>query len=115
VWDFYLTGVLVGAGYGLAFAALGNLVVASVESRHTGVAVGVNTVVRTVGGALGAQIASALLAGSTSPRIPALPDVTGYTHGFVLFACVAAAALVATVAMPRRAGAPAPEPDAVGA
>lgn len=102
VWDFYLTGVLVGAGYGLAFAALGNLVVASVEPCSTGVAVGVNTIVRTVGGALGAQIASALLAGSQSPRVPALPDVSGYTRAFVLFAFVAAAALVATLAMPRR-------------
>ncbi|MFK4100345.1 MFS transporter [Streptomyces sp. NPDC019531] len=111
VWDFCLTGVLVGTGYGLAFAALGNLVVASVEPRHTGVAVGVNTIVRTVGGALGAQIASALLAASPSPRIPALPDVAGYTHGFILFALVAVAALVATLAMPRRGAAPASEAE----
>ncbi|MEU4657821.1 MFS transporter [Streptomyces sp. NPDC023723] len=111
VWDFYLTGVLVGAGYGLAFAALGNLVVASVEPRHTGVAVGVNTIVRTVGGALGAQIASALLVASPSRRIPGLPDVSGYTHGFVLFAFVAVAALVATLAMPRRVGEASPEPE----
>lgn len=103
VWDFYLAGVLVGTGYGLAFAALGNLVVGSVEPRHTGVAVGVNTIVRTVGGALGAQIASALLVASPSPRIPALPDESGYTRGFVLFGLVAAAALVATLALPRRA------------
>ncbi|MFG2776690.1 MFS transporter [Streptomyces prunicolor] len=112
IWDFYLTGVLVGTGYGLAFASLGNLVVDAVEPRFTGVAVGVNTIVRTVGGALGAQLASALLTGTSSAVVPGLPAESGYTQGFVLFAAVAAAALVATLAMPTGGSAVRPQPEA---
>ncbi|BBA96278.1 putative membrane transport protein [Actinacidiphila reveromycinica] len=115
-WDFYLTGALIGAGYGLAFAALGNLVVDAVEPRSTGVAIGVNTIARTVGGALGAQVASALLtsrssSGDGGTAGAALPSESGYTLGFVVFAAVAALALAGVRVMPAagapRAGAPA--------
>lgn len=100
LWTFYVTGALVGTGYGLAFAAVGNMVVGAVAPEHTGVAVGVNTIVRTIGGAIGAQIASAVLTAS-APTPRALPAAEGYTHGFVLFSVVALAALATTLAMPR--------------
>jgi hypothetical protein len=53
IWPFCVIGLLTGAAYGLAFAALGNLVVDAVEPEHTGAASGVNTIARTVGGAFG--------------------------------------------------------------
>ncbi|WP_162830609.1 MFS transporter [Amycolatopsis thermalba] len=86
LWSVYVANVLVGAGYGLCFAALGNLVVDAVEPRHTGMATGVNTIARTAGGAVGAQLAAAL----------------AYPTGFVLFALVAALAVVAARAVAPR-------------
>lgn len=82
LWHFVVVGMLLGTGYGLAFASVGNLVVNAVEPHHTGVATGVNTITRTVGGAIGAQLAAALLAAGAS-----------YVTAFAVFAVVAAAAL----------------------
>ena len=44
-----------GLGIGLAFASLANLIVQAVPQEQTGVATGMNTVMRTLGGALGAR------------------------------------------------------------
>jgi MFS family permease len=84
LWQFCVAGVLLGAGYGLAFASVGNLVVNAVEPEHTGVATGVNTITRTVGGALGAQLAAAILVPATESR---------YVAAFVTFGIIAVVAL----------------------
>ncbi|MEV0390302.1 MFS transporter [Nonomuraea sp. NPDC050643] len=102
LWHVYAAGLLVGAGYGLAFASIGNLVVEAVEPHQTGVATGVNTIVRTVGGAIGAQIAAALLATGTPAGPGATPAESGYTTALVVFAVLAVAALVAASAVPGR-------------
>ena len=57
LWEFLVGGAVLGAAYGFAFAALGNLVVGAVPPERTGAATGVNTILRTTGGALGAQVA----------------------------------------------------------
>lgn len=93
LWQFCVFGVLLGAGYGLAFASVGNLVVNAVEPRHTGVATGVNTIVRTVGGAVGAQLAAAILVS---------PTESSYVTAFAIFGAVAAGALVTAFAIPSR-------------
>lgn len=72
------SGIL-GLGIGLAFAAMANLVVQAVPATHTGVATGMNTVARSVGGAFGAQIAAAFLAGST---VAGHPGIAGYDRAF---------------------------------
>jgi EmrB/QacA subfamily drug resistance transporter len=53
--DLLFAAALLGVGVGLAFAALGNLIVQAVPPHQTGVASGMNTVMRTLGGALGGQ------------------------------------------------------------
>jgi EmrB/QacA subfamily drug resistance transporter len=55
-YDMLLCSTLLGVGIGLAFAALGNLIVQAVPAHQTGVASGMNTVLRTLGGALGGQL-----------------------------------------------------------
>jgi MFS family permease len=90
LWQFCIIGVLLGAGYGLAFASLGNLVVNAVEPRHTGAATGVNTIIRTVGGAAGAQLAATILVPATEFR---------YVVAFITFGTVAVAAFGATFAV----------------
>ncbi|MFI7127267.1 MFS transporter [Nonomuraea sp. NPDC050153] len=101
LWHFHAAGLVVGIGYGLAFASIGNLVVEAVEPHRTGVATGVNTIVRTVGGAVGAQIAAALLAAGTPDSGP-VPAESGYTTAFAAFAVLAVAAVAVASAIPRR-------------
>ena len=64
-YDMLISSTLLGLGIGMAFAALGNLVVQAVPAYQTGVASGMNTVMRTLGGALGGQI-------SATQRLPKL-------------------------------------------
>jgi MFS family permease len=89
---------LMGIGIGLAFAALGNLIVGAVPPHQTGIASGMNTVMRTLGGALGAQIAATFIAGHTAHG---LPTVTGFTESFALATAFLLAGIVAAVGVPR--------------
>jgi EmrB/QacA subfamily drug resistance transporter len=103
-YDLLVSSMLLGIGIGLAFAALGNLIVQAVPPQQTGVASGMNTVLRTLGGALGGQIAATFVAASI---VRGLPAQTGFTATFgmatvFLTACAAVALLV-----------PAPAPPAV--
>lgn len=52
---------LLGLGIGLSIAEIATLVVASVEPAAASGAVGVNALVRTIGAALGAQVAAAII------------------------------------------------------
>src|SRR5437588_8773283 len=60
-YDMLISVTLLGIGIGLAFAALGNLIVQAVPPTQTGVASGMNTVMRTLGGALGGQPAATFI------------------------------------------------------
>ena len=91
-----ISSALLGIGIGLAFSALGNIVVQAVDDHQTGVASGMNTVMRTVGGALGGQLTATFIAGHVRNG---LPTVTGFTESFVastcfLLVCTGAALLV---------------------
>jgi MFS family permease len=95
-YDMLIASALLGVGIGLAFAALGNLIVNAVPPQQTGAASGMNTVLRTLGGAVGAQIAATVIASHTAHGLPTL---TGFTISFLmasgfLVVCVFAGALV---------------------
>jgi MFS family permease len=81
-YEMLLSAALMGIGIGLAFAALGNLVVQAVPAHQTGAAGGMNTVMRTIGGAIGGQLAATLIADNTGAD--GLPAVTGFTETFVM-------------------------------
>jgi MFS family permease len=83
-YDLLITAALLGIGIGLAFAALGNLIVQAVDAHQTGAAGGMNTVMRTIGGAIGGQIVATLIAEHLGGD--GLPAVTGFTFSFVLAA-----------------------------
>ena len=96
-WHIYVAMALLGAGIGLAFAAMGNLIVGAVPAGQTGVATGMNTVMRTVGGAAGSQIAATMIAGHLLAG--GLPAEHGYVLAFgisfaFLAVCVLASGLV---------------------
>ncbi|ADI08009.1 hypothetical protein SBI_04889 [Streptomyces bingchenggensis BCW-1] len=61
---------------------------------------GVNTIARTVGGAMGAQIAVAVLDAADPAKAPGFPAESGYTSAFAVFALVACGALGASWAIP---------------
>lgn len=81
-WEMLVSAALLGVGIGLAFAALGNLIVQAVPSSQTGVASGMNTVMRTLGGALGGQLSATFIAGNIAAD--GLPTVTGFTESFLM-------------------------------
>ncbi|MEV5842033.1 MFS transporter [Streptomyces sp. NPDC051985] len=86
---------LLGLAYGLAFAALGGLVVGAVGQEQTGAATGINTILRTVGGALGSVLAAVIVASSAAaPGQP--PAESGYTTAFVVSGAIALCAAAVT-------------------
>ena len=97
-YDMLIAASLMGVGIGLAFAALGNLIVQAVPPHQTGVASGMNTVMRTLGGALGGQIVATLIADNIAPG--GLPTVTGFTLSFALEAAFLVIAFVAALLVP---------------
>jgi EmrB/QacA subfamily drug resistance transporter len=118
IWEFLLGGLLLGVGVSFAFASMANLVVAAVDPSEVGVATGINTIARTVGGAFGAALVTVLLTADTLPS--GLPTESGYTEAFAVSAAGSVLALAATLAIPRvrarvvdrgeGAGQPAPAP-----
>jgi MFS family permease len=110
-WTVFLASGLLGVGIGLAFAALGALIVGAVPAHQTGVASGMNTVLRTVGGALGAQIGATFIAGNQSGG---LPTAHGFDLAFVTALLALLLGVAASLAVPGRRGGggvrePAPE------
>jgi MFS family permease len=93
-------GVL-GVGLAFALAAIGALVVESSDARETGVASGVNLIMRTVGAAVGAQVSAAVISAQT-PLGSLVPHEAGFTIAFALAAGAVSLALVPALAVGRR-------------
>ncbi|HEY1853827.1 MAG TPA: MFS transporter [Solirubrobacterales bacterium] len=115
-WQMLVSAALLGIGIGLAFAALGNLIVQAVPPEQTGVASGVNTVMRTLGGALGGQLSATFIASNTAAS--GLPTVTGFTETFWMATGFLALCFGAGLLVPKALGRPTPpappaEPAAV--
>jgi MFS family permease len=81
-WEIYLATSLLGIGFGLAFTAMSNLIVAAVPPEQTGVASGMNANIRTIGGSLGAAFMASVVTAGAAPS--GLPKESGYTNGFLL-------------------------------
>jgi EmrB/QacA subfamily drug resistance transporter len=99
-WEFYLASTLLGLGIGLAFAAMANLIVENVRQHQTGVATGMNTVMRTLGGAFGGQVAATLLADSIGTG--RLPTDHGYGLAFAMCALALLAGVLVGLVIPNR-------------
>ena len=96
--DFLVSAALLGIGIGLAFAALGNLIIQAVPSHQTGVASGMNTVMRTLGGALGGQLSATFVAAHV---VRGYPAVTGFTETFFMATGFLVVCLIAGFLVPR--------------
>jgi EmrB/QacA subfamily drug resistance transporter len=100
-WKIYAAGVLLGGGVGLAFAAMANLIIENVGPAETGVATGMNTVTRTVGGAFGGAATASVIAGTVVAGSD-IPTEHGYTMAFALCAVVLFAGLLVGLLIPQR-------------
>jgi EmrB/QacA subfamily drug resistance transporter len=98
--DIYLSGAVLGLGIGLALAAGGNLIVEAVPAEATGLASAVNAIMRSVGGAIGAQVAAAIV--SAKLLADGFPAESGYTLAFVMSGAAAVVALAVTGLIPGR-------------
>ena len=107
-WEFLITGALLGAGISFAFASMANLIVDAVPQSQVGIATGINTVMRTVGGSFGAAIATAILAASATGG--GLPEQRAYTTAFAFSAVAGLLALGAALLVPRPAAPAVAEP-----
>jgi len=95
-----IAAAALGLGTGLVTSSTPNLIVRSVSASQTGIATGMNANIRTIGGALGTTVFSAVVA-STAGATNA-PTEGGYVTAFVVGAALAAAgALVPVLARPR--------------
>lgn len=112
--NVYVASGVMGLGIGLAYAAMPALINSAVPVEQSGVANGMNAVLRTVGGAVGTAVATAILTGSLIPQkllagTPlaghALPTVSAYHDAFIVAGTLAlAAALVPLLLKARNRG-----------
>ncbi len=109
-YDILISSAALGIGIGLSFSALGNLIVGAVEPHQTGVASGMNTVMRTLGGALGGQLSATFIADNV---LHGLPSLSGFTDTYWMatgFLAIAALSGFLIPAARRAAAAPVAEP-----
>ena len=99
-WQVYLASFLIGIGIGFAFASLANLIVEAVRPDQTGVATGMNAVMRTIGGAVGSQIAASIIAASILAS--GVPREKGFTISFALMGVAMIGSIAASLAVPGR-------------
>jgi MFS family permease len=101
VWHLAVAGALLGAGISLALASMANLIVDAVRQTEVGIATGINTVTRTVGGAFGSAVATAIITSEAAAGTP-FPTEGAYTMAFVVGAVGGLLALSAALLIPTR-------------
>jgi MFS family permease len=88
------------AGNSMAFAAMPNLIVETVEPHETGQATGQNAVIRLIGGSVGTAVATAVLASHLGPS--GLATDAGFSAAYAVAAgVILAGGLLALVIPPR--------------
>ena len=98
IWEIAVATLLLGAGFGLAFAAMSNIIVDSVPSSQTGVASGMNANIRTIGGSFGAAVMASVVTSAT--LADGLPTESSYTAGFAMLAGALLLAALAGLLIP---------------
>ena len=98
LWQVLASGLLTGAGIGLAFAAMSNAIIESVPAAQTGEASSVNVISRTIGSSIGTAVVAAVITSHSTPQ--GMPTDDAFTYGFLVCAAVAVLAVIASVALP---------------
>jgi EmrB/QacA subfamily drug resistance transporter len=102
LWQINAAVAVTGLGLGLVMATMGTLLLQSVPRSQAGEATSITVIARTVGGALGSQVAAAILA-SHLVLGSSTPSERGYEAGFALCMGVALLGVAITTFAPGRA------------
>jgi EmrB/QacA subfamily drug resistance transporter len=102
-WEIYLVTAIMGAGFGLAFAAMTALIVSAVPPGQTGVASGMNANIRNIGGSIGSAVMASIVTAQLEPS--GLPREAGYTTGFAALAVAVLVGALAGLLIPAQGGA----------
>jgi EmrB/QacA subfamily drug resistance transporter len=108
--SIYAAMAVMGIGIGFAFASMANLIVESVPAEQTGIATGMNTIVRNIGGAIGSQVAASIITATLASS--RLPTEHGFTIAFAAAAAALAVGVVVTFRIPARRPVPVSAPRA---
>jgi len=100
-WQVYAATSVLGVGFWLCLVALPNQVVSAVPAARTGSATAVNTVVRNAGGALGGQLAAAIIVSSAHAGT-GVPAASGYIGALILCGAATCAGAFIACATPRK-------------
>ncbi|WP_220508209.1 MFS transporter [Amycolatopsis dendrobii] len=100
-WLILVSTALAGLTVGFGLTGAMNIVVATVPEDRTASVSGLVFVVKSIGGALGAQLGAVLLAQSTAPAAET-PAWAGFQSAFLLAAGVSLAAVLLSIALPAR-------------
>ena len=98
LWQIVVSGILTGAGIGMALASLSNAIIESVPATQTGEAISVNAIARTIGSSVGTAVIAAIITSNSSPQ--GLPSDDAFTIGFWVCAGVAVVGVIAALAAP---------------
>lgn len=98
LWQIVASGMLTGAGIGMALAATSNAIIESVPATQTGEAIRANTIARTIRSSVGTAIIAALISSHSTPR--GLLTNDAFTIGFWVCAAVAVLAIIGSLAAP---------------
>jgi MFS family permease len=99
-WHFYVATASLGFGIGLVIPSMTNLIVAAVPQTQTGVATGMNNNIRTLGQAIGSQIAGGVVTAGVIPGM--LPREQRYVMGFIVVALAFSVAAFVSLGVPGR-------------
>jgi len=99
-WEIYFALLVMGIGIGFAFASMANLIVESVPAQQTGVATGMNTIIRSTGGAIGSQVSAAIV---TATLVSGRPTDRGFTLAFAAAAGALALGFFVALYVPKPA------------
>ncbi|TJZ79720.1 MFS transporter [Rhodococcus oryzae] len=103
VWQIALVSTIIGAGIGIAYAAMPALIMRSVPLHETAAANGLNSLMRMVGTSFASAVMTVVLANMTMPFGPALvPTHRAFVVTFLIGAAAAMLALLIAAFIPRR-------------
>jgi MFS family permease len=102
-WELLVASSVVGAGVGIGYAAMPTLILDSAPAREAASAVGVNSLMRSVGTTLAAAVMATILTSSTTSLngVP-LPTQGAFQACFVVGAIAAFAGVAIAATIPRR-------------
>lgn len=109
VWQIILASMVIGAGIGLAYAAMPALIMGAVPVTETGAANGLNSLMRAVGTSTSAAVMGVILANMTvTVGAIKIPTMDGFHQTFLsaVLAVAVAAVLAALIPRPRQSAQP---------